>query len=94
MPRVSKCSHCRTPFWALPHPSVPGGYCTLVCYQARKRKKPDPAYTDQQAVVNVVSEMRNHYLQVHKTSDLTEWFDCEECVRLDRRKVESLAEVA
>jgi hypothetical protein len=94
MARVAKCSHCRTPFWNYSPSPVHAGYCSETCWQARKRKGVDPKYVDQQAVVSVISEMRKHYLQVHGTSDLTEWFDCEECQRLDRRKAESLREVA
>jgi hypothetical protein len=91
---VSKCSHCRTPYWNYSPPPVHRGYCSDPCYQARKRKGVDPKYTDEQAVIGVISEMRKHYRDVHQTADLTEWFDCDECQRLDRRKVEALAEVA
>lgn len=91
---VSKCSHCRAPFWNYRPAPVRSGYCSQVCSDARKKKATNPKYEDEQAVTGVVSEMRKHYREVHGTSDLTEWFDCPECQRLDRRKVEALAEVA
>jgi hypothetical protein len=91
---VSKCSHCRAPFWNYTPRPVPAGYCCQTCYEARRRKVVNPKYEDEQTVTAVISEMRKHYREVHKTSDLTEWFDCAECQRLDQRKVDALAEVA
>lgn len=41
-----------------------------------------------------MGEMRKHYLEVHGTADLTEWFDCKMCEDFDRRKQEALGEVA
>jgi hypothetical protein len=91
---VSKCSHCRGPFWNYQPSPTPRGYCSQVCFDGRKHKRANPKDEDLQRVTGVISEMRNHYRVVHGSSDLTEWFDCEDCQRLDRRKVDALAEVA
>ena len=91
---VSKCSHCRTPFWKYAPSPNPAGYCSQICFDGRKKKgKRNPGDEDAQIVAMVNRDMRKHYLEVHKTTDLTEWFDCETCQSLDRRKTEALAEV-
>lgn len=88
---TAKCSRCHAPYWNYSPRPVPAGYCSQPCFDERKRKSADPRYNDEQAVVGVVSEMRKHYAEVHNTADLTEWFDCRECERLERLKSESLA---
>jgi hypothetical protein len=91
---TAKCTHCRQPYWNYRPPPVPLGYCSQPCFDARKKKAVNPKYEDEQAVIAVNSELQRHYREIHHSSDLPEWFDCPECIRLDQRKIDALTELA
>lgn len=83
---VVRCGHCSVFYSRYRRDHPPSGYCSLLCFESRRRKKipvPQPG--------ELLSRMRQHRQEVHGSLDLTQWYDCPECERIESQYAESLA---
>lgn len=77
-----RCRTCTRNYWRFSKGHPPAGYCSLLCYDTRKKKRPK---TIQEAPTDIVEAMRWHFQNTHNSTDLTEWFECEVCERFEER---------
>jgi hypothetical protein len=87
--RVIRCGHCRAYYVRYRRAHPPAGYCSVGCFENRRRKKikPPPAGF-------LLSLMRQHRKDAHGTNDLTQWFNCPECERIEARYAAALHDAA
>lgn len=92
---IAKCSGCKRQYWSYrPNfPMPPAGYCSLKCYEERDRKTHTARELDPEAPASVLEDLRGHLLDEHGTTDITAWFECAECERLNARYAAALAGV-
>jgi hypothetical protein len=81
---IVRCRHCRQYYWRWNRIHPPRHFCSVACHDKRDR---DPRETPADALLQIVA----HRLKAHGTSSLTEWFECEECERLEGNHVEAIA---
>jgi len=70
----------------------PAGYCSWTCYEGRERRVKTSRPLDPEAPAAVLADLREHLLEVHQSTDVTAWFDCETCEKLSGRYAAALQE--
>lgn len=76
------CRTCHLPYWRYRGDFPPRGFCSVGCFQTRKRKE---VKASPEKPAEVMEAFRDHRLLAHETKDLTTWFDCEVCERFEER---------
>lgn len=89
---IPTCPTCKRPYWNYSG-SMPKGYCSVPCKDARPRKKTVEQPAETPSIV--LLEMRDHLGRAHQTQNITAWFEnCRKCDDLQERYAAALREVA
>src|SRR5271165_4975648 len=77
---------CKRPYWRYRKDFPPAGYCSVFCFENRKKKRREPPPEPQK----VLSLMYEHRRDAHHSFSILEWFNCERCDELEQQYAESL----
>lgn len=83
---VVACGHCRMWYWRYNGQHPPSGYCSLLCYESRKRKASTPLFS----APYYRAKIQEHRREFHGTDDVLAWFDCPGCERIEAEYQRSL----
>jgi hypothetical protein len=88
---IRLCIHCRTAYWNYSPSTVPKRYCSMQCWEARRRQFPRAVTVEDlppAPPTEIQEVLRLHLQKAHGTSDLNSWFDsCSICERLNEALV-------
>jgi hypothetical protein len=82
---VVACGHCRNWYWRYNKRHPPSGYCSVDCWEKRRRKAA-PMF----AAPYYRAKMLAHRRDVHGTNDVNAWFNCPGCERIEAEYQRSL----
>ncbi len=83
---INCCQNCGNHFWRYRRDHPPKGFCSLPCADGLK-----PAGEISIWPRAALQQMHRHLLAVHGTNSVLQWFDCDECDRLQAQYAASLA---
>lgn len=83
-----RCPTCGKNWWKYrTNGIVRGRYCSLVCFQNRRKRV---VHVPPETVAAVLEQFREHRLLKHATRDLIAWIDCDVCERFEERYAVSM----
>lgn len=82
---ITACRSCKAMYWRFRKDHPPSGFCSTACAQAKRVKDADPPVPSE-----VLWQMRTHRLDIHKSTSILEWFECETCSDLEKLYAKSL----
>jgi hypothetical protein len=94
---VVRCGNCHRDYWRYwRYPGAPvTRYCSQLCFDTRRRKQFQPSRLSPEAPLEVIEQLREHLLEVHRTADLIAWFPrCNRCEVLQERLAGALSEAS
>jgi hypothetical protein len=86
---VVKCIHCPEYYWSFRGDHPPKGYCSIKCFEERRRQKAKTGPPD--APQDVLMRMYRHRLEAHESTSILADFDCRECEALEAGYADSLS---
>lgn len=86
---IVKCIHCPAYFWTFRGDHPPKGYCSVKCYEERRRQKTKTGPPDEPHAV--LDRIYKHRLDVHESTSVLADFDCRECDALEGVYADSLS---